>query len=103
MSVIAPYTSDRVEVSSTTPLELDLVKILGSPANVGWITCEDDDIYVQINDRGNAKIYLLLDDVLTFKKEDLWTIKYIYITTDSVSDLTVRYMFRSLTVKVMEV
>ena len=102
MPDILPYIADSAEVSSTASLELDVVKTLGSVANVGWITCDDGDIYVQINDRGNIKIPLLSDEVILFKKEDLWTIKYLYITTDSATALTVRYFLRSFVVKIME-
>jgi len=95
------YISDTIEVSKTAPFELDVVKRLGVVANTGWITNDDGTIYIRINDRGAAKITLHVDESLDFRKEDDWNIKSIYITTDSVSSLTVRYMFRYLPIRII--
>lgn len=88
------YISDSVEVSSTSPVSLDVNEVLGRPANIGWIASDDGQIFVQINGKAKLKVTLELDDVFTFEKGDLWIIKTIDITTDSVSALTVRYFFR---------
>ena len=89
------YIADSVEVSSTSPVSLDVVDTLGRPADIGWIASDDGQIFVQINGKAKLKITLELDDVFTFEKEDLWIIKTIDITTDSGTALTVRYFFRS--------
>ena len=99
----ANYISDIIEVSKTAPFELDVVKTLGIAANTGWITSDDGTVYVQINNRGAVKIPLNEDESLTFKKEDDWIIRYIYITTDSISSLTVRYMLRYIPVRLMPI
>lgn len=58
VSLLLNYISDSVEVSSTAPLELDVVKTLGRTAEVGWIASDDGDVYVQINNIGAIKIPL---------------------------------------------
>lgn len=90
------YISESVEVSSTTPLELDVVKRLGRSAEVGWITSDDGDVHIQINDRGALKITLHSDETLVFEKDYNWSIKNIYITTSSALALTVRYLLKYL-------
>lgn len=97
------YISDTIEVSNISPFELDVRKVLGGSAEVGWITSDDGSIYVQVNDRGAIKIPMQTDDTLLFEEEDDWVIKYLYITTGSVLPLTVRYFFKSLGIKIMEV
>lgn len=94
MSEIKPYISDSVEVTSTTPFSLEIKDTLGEYANVGWISSDDGEIFVQINDRGALKVPLQADDTLEFIKEEDWILKNVYITTTSVSSLTVRYLFK---------
>ena len=88
------YITNSVEVSSTSSLELDVEKELGSIANRGWITSDDGSILIQINGQEKQKIPLVSGDTLNFEKEDDWRIKSVKITTTSASSLTIRYMLR---------
>lgn len=88
------YISDSIEVSSSALTTLDIEKLLGTTANVGYITSDDGQITVRINDLGAVKITLEADDTFNFEKSEDWTLKRIIITTTSASALTVRYMFK---------
>lgn len=98
---ILPYISDSVELSSSTPATLDIEKMLGTTANVGYVTSDDGQILIQINSVGGIKITLEADDTLNFKRDEEWILRRIYITTTSVSALTVRYMFKKTTYKLL--
>lgn len=88
------YITNSVEVSSTSPLDLNVEHELGDVANRGWISSDDGSILIQINGQEKQKIPLESGDTLNFKKDDDWRIKSVKVTTTSVSNLTVRYMLR---------
>ena len=92
--ILKGYISDSVEISSTAPLELDVLKALGRPAKVGYLTSDDGDIDVQINGLGAPKIPLKIDETLEFEKDDEWEISKLIVTTASLTDLTIRYLLR---------
>ena len=94
MSATKEYITDTVEVTSTLPLDLDVVQVLGSYADSGWITSDDGSILVQLNGVETMKIPLTSGDTLNFETEDKWSIKRIKVTTTSVSSLIIRYFLR---------
>lgn len=91
---VQSYVSDSIEVIIGVPADLYIEKILGTTANVGYITSDDGQILVQINNLSNLKMILEADDTYNFKKDEGWDLKRIRITTTSATSLTVRYMFK---------
>ena len=94
MSTTKEYITNSVEVSSTSPLDLDVVQELGAVADSGWLTSDDGSILVQLNGVETPKIPLESGDTFNFEKEDKWSIKRVKVTTTSVSSLTIRYFLR---------
>ncbi len=93
------YISNTIEVDSTSPAEIDILKQLGMHANAGWITSDDGSIQVRLNGRGAPRIPMEVDDTIDFKKKDNWRLKRCYISTPSIISLTVRYMLYNTDVK----
>jgi hypothetical protein len=80
-----------VAVSSSSSVDLDLVRLLGRYANIGWITIDSGTAYLQINDVARQKIALNSGDTFNFSEEEKWMLKRIVITATSA---TVRYFFK---------
>ena len=89
------YIANTKEVSEASTYDLDIVKTNGEAVNFGWITSDDGEIFVQVNDIGALKIILQAGDTINFEIDEQWILKRIIITTDSVADLTVRYFFKN--------
>ena len=89
------YLTGTEEVSVAVAHDLDILKTNGEAVNFGWITSDDGEIFVQLNDVGALKIILQAGDTMNFEVDEEWILKRIVITTDSVADLTVRYFFKN--------
>lgn len=86
------YIADSKSITSTTALDLDLVKLLGGVADIGWITCDSGSILIQINSISTSKIPLSANDTQNFEKAERWFLRTIRITTTS--SATLRYFFK---------
>ena len=86
------YVSESKSITSTTPLTLNMITLLGNSANIGWIVVDTGSITVQINGISNPTIPLSATDTLRFIKEDGWNLKTIYIKASS--SATIRYFFK---------
>ena len=88
---IQEYISDSKTISSSATLDLDLVKLLGAPANIGWITVDTGTAYLQINGINVNKITLLIGDTQNFEEEEKCKLKRIIVTGTAA---TIRYYFK---------